>query len=451
MKNPLIPISIISAKIVSVLSKLTGHKSSSMPGKVARIIYPSILTYLWSQVRNETIIVTGTNGKTTTNNMLRDILKCEGKKVVCNDVGANMVNGVTTAFIKSASFFGSLDRDYACIEVDEATLKLIVDEIKPKKIVITNLFRDQLDRYGEIDITIKEINTALGKIDYPLELILNSDDPLTAQFGVNSRFNVKYYGVLDIHDNPMEESREGRFCTICGGELIYNYYYYSQLGDYYCNKCEFKRPTPDISAKNIEIIDSINLDLVYGSSTEHLNINYTGFYNVYNALAAISASIDTASLPSIKSAMTNYKPQIGRMERFNLCIPLILNLSKNPAGFNQGINTVSNDTHKKNVLIIINDNAQDGRDVSWLWDCDFENLLSDKINKYYVSGIRKEDMAIRLKYAEIPEDKIFIEGDIKAAIQKLIDDDVEIAYILVNYTALFETQNILKDLEKLYI
>lgn len=449
MNKILIPISIISANIVSFLSKITGHKSSSLPGKVARIICPNILRYLGKQIRNEIIIVTGTNGKTTTNNMLRDILKAQGQKVVCNDVGANMINGVVTAFIKDASIFGKLDKDYACIEVDEASLKIIVNYINPNKVVITNLFRDQLDRYGEIDLTIKQINQALDKLDDNVLLILNADDPLSAQFGVNQRLNTFYYGIGDRFENPVEESREGRFCTICGQELTYNYYFYSQLGDYYCTKCGFKRPASDISAKAVSLCDSISIDLIYKETSERININYAGLYNVYNVLAAISSCIDIASIESIKKAMENYKPQIGRMEKFYLGVPVVLNLSKNPAGFNQGINTVSSDNRKKNVLIIINDNDQDGRDVSWLWDCDFENLKSSNIDKYYVSGIRKEDMAVRLKYAGIKEDKIFIEGDIKKSIQNIIND-IEIAYILVNYTALFETQNILKDLESVY-
>ena len=450
MKNILITISIICARLVAILSKLTGHKSSSLPGKIARIIYPNILLHLGNQIKKEIIIVTGTNGKTTTNNMIRDILKCDEQTVVCNDVGANMLNGVTTAFAKTSSIIGIIDADYACIEVDEASLKIIVDELKPNKVIVTNLFRDQLDRYGEIDITIKQINTALNKLNYEFELILNSDDPLTAQFGANHKFKTTYYGIIDKFENTCEESREGRFCTFCGEELIYNYYYYSQLGNYYCPQCSFKRPNPNIGAKNISILDTISIDLVFGDNVEPIIINYTGFYNIYNALSAISACINISPLNSIKQALANYKPQIGRMERFNLGLPIILNLSKNPAGFNQGINTVVNDTRQRNVLIIINDNHQDGRDISWLWDCDFENLLNDKINKYFVSGIRKEDMAVRLKYASIPKDRIFIEGDIRKAILSLIDDNIEIGYILVNYTPLFETQNILKDLEKVY-
>lgn len=441
------------SKIIDLLSRLTGHKSSSLPGKIARIIYPKILSHLWKQVKHETIVVTGTNGKTTTNNMIRDILKAAGNTVVCNDVGANMINGVTTAFIKTSDFLGKLHADHACIEVDEASFTKVVDEIIPNKVVITNLFRDQLDRYGEIDLTIKKINSALDKLkNSNVTMILNADDPLTAQFKFKHNFNTLFFGVGETNIcKTCEESREGRFCTFCGQELAYNYYFYSQLGDYFCPDCSFKRPQLDYYATNINTKDLISFDLKYNSEVEPISINYLGFYNIYNCLSAIGATISLISIKDIKNALNSYTPQIGRMERFNIFSkPLILNLSKNPAGFNQAINTVVSDNRQKNILIIINDNAQDGRDISWLWDCDFENLLVDNINKYYVSGTRREDMAVRLKYSDIPQSKIFIEEDIKNAITELMEDNIEIGYVLVNYTALFKTQDILKSLESIY-
>lgn len=364
-----------------------------------------------------------------------------------------MLNGVTSAFLKNTNIFGKLDANYACIEVDEASLKQVFEELIPNKVIITNLFRDQLDRYGEIDLTIKAINSALEKIkNNNIELILNADDPLTSQFKYSHNFKTYFYGIGDININKVcEESREGRFCFFCGQQLKYNYYFYSQLGDYYCTQCGFKRPSLDYSATNIKLSSSISFDLNYDCKTENLTINYVGLYNVYNCLAAISATLGIVSdISFVKEALINYKPQIGRMEKFNLSKPVILNLSKNPSGFNQTMDAVLSDSKQKNVLIIINDNAQDGRDVSWLWDCDFEKLLCDKINKYFVSGLRKEDMAVRLKYAGIPQNKIFIEENIKKAIFKLIDDNIDIAYVLVNYTALFETQDILKSLEKVY-
>lgn len=441
---------ITSSKVVSILSELMGNKSSALPGKVARTIYPKTLELLGKQIKKEIIIVTGTNGKTTTNNMIHDILKASGQWVVCNDVGANMINGVTTAFVKQANVFGQLKATYACIEADEASLQKVVDEITPTKIVITNLFRDQLDRYGEIDLTAKAIDKALEKLaDNDVTLILNADDPLTAQFKYKHNMKTYFYGVGDNKvSKSCEETREGRFCAFCGTELTYKYYFYSQLGDYICPKCDFKRPVLDYAAINVDITDGIHFDLKNHDKNEPLSISYTGFYNVYNCLAAAATTLALGvKIDSIQKALTTYKPQIGRMEKFQLTKPVILNLSKNPAGFNQAIATVTSDTRKKNVLIIINDNAQDGRDVSWLWDCYFENLMSANINKYYISGIRKEDMAVRLKYAGIPKDKIFIKNDIKKTIENIINDNIEIAYVLANYTAIFETQNILKGLE----
>lgn len=453
MKKIQIFISIFTSKIVQILSKLLGNRSSAIPGKIARTICPDILSHLSKQITRDTIIITGTNGKTTTNNILRDILKTSGHKVVCNDVGANMINGVTSAYIKSANFFGNLNSSYACIEVDEASLPKVLDEVIPSKIVITNLFRDQLDRFGEIDLTIKTISSALDKIkDNDTTLILNADDPLVAQFTKKHDFKTLFYGIDSKKKNSCEEDcREGRFCTLCGSELVYDYYYYSQLGEYHCTNCEFKRPKLDFVATNVDLSSEISFDIVFDKSKYSYIFNSSGFYNVYNCLAAISASLSILISPeTIQGALSIYKPQIGRMEKFTLPKPVVLNLSKNPAGFNQTIDAILEDTRPKNIMIVINDNAQDGKDISWLWDCDFEKLTHANSSKFMVSGIRKEDMAVRLKYADIPQDKIILEEDIKKAIFKLFDEEVEVIYIIVNYTALFYTQNILKSLEKAY-
>lgn len=438
-------LSIFVAKCAIFVGKLFGKKGSSTPGSIALKIYPKILSDLAAQVRKETIFICGTNGKTTTSNLLYSLITNTGKKVVCNNVGANMLPGVACAFVNSSGIFGRIDADYAVIECDEASLRHIVKHIKPDKIIITNLFRDQLDRYGEIDITIKLLSEAFDSID-DFKLILNADDPLSSYFG--TKYNAIYYGISEKSNLTTNEIKEGRFCLCCGEELSYNYYHYSQLGDYYCTKCGFKRPLPDYSAVNIDLTDKMSFDIDFKGKKISLDLNYKGFYNIYNVLAAFSAYESLSiGLGSINRVFNSYKPQIGRMESFDINgKQVVLNLSKNPAGFNQAIATLIDDKSEKDVFVVINDNGQDGKDISWIWDVDFELLKDAEISSLYAGGIRKDDLALRLKYAGF-KNVITFDNCIEN-LRKIIYSSNKVCYILVNYTALFSTQTDLIELEK---
>ncbi|MGE4282550.1 MAG: MurT ligase domain-containing protein [Clostridia bacterium] len=435
-------------KAAIILSKLLGKKGSSGPGNIALKIYPNLLRELTLSVKKELIAVCGTNGKTTTNNMLYSLLSSKGYTIVCNKIGANMLDGIVTAFVDAASLRGTLKADYGCIEVDEASATKVFDHMTPNKIIITNLFRDQLDRFGEIDITMKLLHLALEKAP-DAALILNGDDPLTARFGYDSKRPCYFYGIdqdLNINEN---ETKEGRFCTLCGQELQYNYYHYSQLGDFFCTNCGFKRPVLNFKAFDVHLEEGLQFEVAHNCSTASFTLNYKGFYNIYNILASMCAAVLLGmDMQEINDVLLQYKPQIGRMETFDFDKPVILNLSKNPAGFNQAISTVLQDPRKKDIMVIINDNAQDGKDISWIWDVDFERLAVPSIQSYMASGIRKEDVSVRFKYAGLSENTVTIEDDIKSAILDIINRNGEVCYILVNYTALFNTQNILKALEK---
>lgn len=443
-------IAIISGKIVIMLSKLVGGQGSATAGSIARKIYPNILKDLSVQVRRGIVFVAGTNGKTTTNNMIYSILSSDGSKVVCNNVGANMLEGVITAFITRTSIFGRLDADYAAIEVDEASLRRVAKYIEPDYIVINNIFRDQLDRYGEIDITVDLIMEALEKWAN-VKLILNADDPLVAQFGKKIDRKAYYYGVdkIDMAKQDEKETKEGRFCSFCGHLYEYEYYHYSQLGKYRCPECGFATPAADFNAANVELKDGLAFDVISSEDKFKVEINYRGIYNIHNSLAAITASkIFGVSNERIVNVLKEFKPQAGRMEKFYINQKdIVLNLAKNPAGFNQAIDTVMKDERNKNIMIVINDNAQDGRDISWLWDVDFEKFktFDRSINVYTISGTRKEDMALRLKYAGIDQNKINIVDGLESGVQKIIDNNSEISYALINYTALFQTRKILVE------
>lgn len=432
---------ILACKVLTFVGRLAGKKATSAPGAIALRISPSILRDLASQLKGPVVMVCGTNGKTTTNNLLCSLFEAQGQRVVCNNVGANMLPGVAWAFISKASVFGKLKADCAAIECDEASLRRVVPHVKPDKVVITNLFRDQLDRYGEIDITVSLLNEALDTLP-DVQLILNGDDPLSARFGKGKK--CIYYGVDDNCNVSVKETKEGRFCPECGAELGYNYYHYSQLGDYYCPSCGFKRPAHDYAVRNVSLTNGMSFDVCFGNTTLPLKLNYRGFYNIYNVVASLCAYTESGfELNGINDVFDAYKPQIARMEPFVVNgKTVILNLSKNPAGFNQAISTLLADKSSKDVMIAINDGAGDGKDVSWLWDVDFEQLKNAGLTSLTASGIRKYDLAVRLKYAGF--ENFDVSDNNAQTLKKVIGGNGDVAYILINYTAMFETQNNLK-------
>jgi len=438
-------LAIWSAKIVNIICKITGKKGETLPGVIAIKIYPSILSELAKEVREKIYVVCGTNGKTTTNNLLSEALLGMNKKVIFNTSGSNMLNGVISAFVIGARLNGHLDADYACIEVDEASTVNVFPYFTPDYMILTNLFRDQLDRYGEIDTITDFILKALS-MDKRIKLIVNGDDSLSNGLAIKSGHEYISFGVGEnvINDKDKEkEVKEGSFCPLCGSKLEYEYYHYSQLGKYDCLSCTFTRPNIKYEAKNIDLENKIAFDV----GETRIEVNYRGFYNIYNILAAYSAySIENLPIENFKKMLSNYNPQNGRMEEFIIDGKrLILNLAKNPSGFNQNISAVLNDKEEKDIIIMINDNWQDGIDISWLWDVDFERFQDDTIKSITVTGIRKLDMLIRLKYVDIPAE---LENNVEDAIKNILEKGTGNIYILVNYTALFSTRAILEKMQK---
>lgn len=431
-----------AAKLASVAGRIAGKKSSATPGVIALKICPNLIGILKKNVRKGVIVTCGTNGKTTTNNLLNTaLIKC-GYTTVCNNLGANMLGGIATAFAQACNIFGSFKADYAVLEIDEASARRVFKYIKPDYMVITNLFRDQLDRYGEIDITVDFLNEAIDMAD-GVKLILNGDDPLTAQFGEGRE--AYYFGISEQVLPQIDETKEGRFCAKCGAEQEYNYFHYSQLGDYYCPNCGNKRPRIDFPATNVDLSESMKFSV----GSKNIDVNYRGFYNIYNILAVYSAlNVMGVAADSFNEVLSDYKPQIGRMELIQIGgKPCILNLAKNPAGFNQAIQTVMLDKRRKDVIVAINDLANDGRDVSWLWDVDFDKLDDANLNDLITTGIRRYDIALRFEYADITPD--LITEDMKFAVERCVKNtESEVCYVLVNYTALYPTQTTMLNLKK---
>ena len=436
-------LAIWAARFAGFACKKMGRQGVTWAGKIALKLDPNILKTLAGQVRKGIFVTCGTNGKTTTNNMLCAALEKEGYKVVCNHTGSNMLNGVAAAFALAAGLGGTLDADYACIEVDEASTRRIFPHFKPDYMVLTNLFRDQLDRYGEIDITMNILEEVMQSAP-DMKVIVNGDDALSAFLAMDSGNPYVTYGISEkvMDDKDSHEIREGRFCKKCGARLEYKFYHYSQLGDYACTGCDFKRPAIDFDATDVRVSDQ----LAFRVEDHPIAANYKGFYNVYNILAAYAAGRTAGlSMEHFNDMLKAFNPENGRMEQFRIkgC-GIVLNLAKNPAGFNQNISAVMQDDTKKDLIIVINDNAQDGTDISWLWDVDFDRFRDANVNSITVSGIRCQDMRLRLKYVDIPS---MLEADVETAIRKRVEDGCGNLYVLVNYTALFSTRNVLKKIE----
>ncbi|MBQ8329793.1 MAG: DUF1727 domain-containing protein [Lachnospiraceae bacterium] len=444
-------LAVLAAKAALKACHLSGRPGSSLPGRAALKVDPHIIAPLAAGIRRGIIVTCGTNGKTTTNNLLCSMLEAQGFRVVSNRLGANMVEGVAAALATAAKGpLGYLAADFACLEVDEASAARVLQDLHPDFMILTGLFRDQLDRYGEIDLTMKALEKAI--LEAPdMTLVINGDDPLTAYLAKKSAHRIVSYGVNEKVTGNVDVIREGRFCENCGAPLQYDFYHFSQLGVYRCPSCGFGRPEIDYSASGVRLSPQLSFDIQkIKSSPVRISAPMTGFYNVYNILAVFSVLREMKiSTEMFSEVLSSFKPQFGRGEIFHVGEKrrqkVLLNLAKNPAGFNQNISAMLQDRSPKDLIIVINDNAQDGRDVSWLWDVDFDRLADETIRSITVSGLRALDMQLRLKYVEIKSERA---PDVEKAIDERLADGCENLYVLVNYTALYEAHKYLEGLEK---
>nr|WP_255405150.1 MurT ligase domain-containing protein [Thermoanaerobacterium sp. RBIITD] len=363
-----------------------------------------------------------------------------------------MLSGIATVLIKDSSTLGKVDADMGVFEIDEANMPLILNDIKPKIVVITNFFRDQLDRYGELDTTIKKVKESLNKLPNDTILLLNADEPFTAAIGDSLNLKVMYYGIYD-HLNrgyKLSPAFEQKYCPVCGKKYIYREVFYGQLGDYYCPSCGKTRPDLDFGALDIDFSeDGISFKIKYKNNFIKIKSHLTGAYNVYNVMAAVAVNLLLdVPLNDIEKGLLNYKPIAGRLQTTYLNDKkVIINLIKNPIGFDSTLNMLREINKPLNLLIAINDNYADGRDVSWLWDVDIENFVSHTtINNVVTSGLRAEDMALRLKYAGVDPKKIKIINSIEKALDyiPLVTKD-ELIAILPNYTSLHEVNSYMRS------
>ena len=420
-----------------------GRSATALPGNVALKVEPELLKMVNEKCKKK-IIVTGTNGKTTTNNLISHILKGNYESVLSNLKGANMPQGIASTFLENIKD----EYDWGVFEVDEGSFKRVTRDIKPDYVLITNFFRDQLDRYGEIENTVSMVYETIKSLD--TTLILNADDPLVSQFKKLNKNNV-FYGVKENQFSSKEEKIvETRNCPSCNNYIDYKYFNYGQLGGYYCRKCGFKNPNLNYHVKNIKYENNKYCFDIKGKKTfKDICFEYEGIYNIYNCCAAFAFSSEIGIAASkIIEKMENFNYKLGRMEEIKFKDKIIkITLTKNPIGLTEVIKSISHDKRKKSILLILNDNPADGKDISWIWDAGigkFKWIKNLKSLKF--SGIRAEDMALRLKYADIPTESIEINDNIQESIKKAVQEDVEISYILPTYTAVFQTRDIVLNL-----
>ena len=423
------------------MSKVLFKGGSNFPGRVALKIDNNVLKTVAADYK--IIVVTGTNGKTTTTSMVYNMIKDSNKKVISNNTGANMLPGITACFIEHFSFSKDSQEKYAVIETDEANLKLITQYITPEIITVTNLFRDQLDRYGEVYTTLKKILSGIELVPES-KLVLNGDESLLGDLGLANKCT--YYGFETSLDNniTIDVNADAKFCKKCQSPYKYHYLTYNHLGYFYCENCGYKRPELKYSINKI-------LELTPQGSLVEINnnqyyINIPGTYNIYNALCAFSIAKEIGIDNSvIFNSLKSQKSSFGRQESIELegkQVKIIL--VKNPAGYDEAINTVSLDTRRVTIALLLNDNYADGRDVSWIWDVKFEKLTQLDLEKILISGLRLYDMATRLKIAGLPEENFLVTENYEELLRGIKETQNKTVYILATYTAMISLRKFLK-------
>lgn len=434
-------LAVTACKLSIKLLRLVGRGGTAIPGKIAIRICPDLLQYLAKDVN--CIIVTGTNGKTTSSRIIEEIFIKSGESYFANRSGANLINGITSIFIENASLTGKSKKSNAVIECDEAASKEVCRLINPAVVLVTNVFRDQLDRFGEVSGTLQ--NILIGIKNSPSATVcLNADCSLTASIAEKIPNKIIFYGVdVPIYKNPVEEVSDAPHCIKCKHEYEYSYRTFGHLGGFYCPDCGYKRPDTQVSVTEIlnTGLSSTEVRVRVFDEYDEITINLPGGYNIYNAIAALSVSEALGfERFAAKNAIASFDCGFGRMEQFDLgAHSARIILVKNPAGCNQVLNYLATLSEKTIFVCCLNDNSADGKDVSWIWDVNFEKLndMIDLIPEIYVSGIRSGDMAVRLKYAGIDEDKLRVFDDyddlIKAMAKQLLP-----VIIMPTYTAMMD-------------
>ncbi|MEH1934373.1 MAG: Mur ligase family protein [Nostoc sp.] len=421
----------VAKSVTFIVQFLRLGAASVLPGAIARRIEPRLLELLSQQVKNGVILIAGTNGKTTTALLLCTILERKGYDVAHNSTGANLENGLMTALLESTNLLGTLDVDYAILEVDENIVPRVLTPLQPRIILCLNLFRDQLDRYGEVDTISKNWTKVISTLPAETVVIPNADDPTLSNLGQQLPQRVLFFGLNEPEHylEAIPHAVDSIYCPKCGHSLDYKGVYLSHLGDFTCPKCGFSKSKPTLES---------------GEWSQIL----VGLYNKYNTLAAATAAIELGvDEATIRDTINNFQAAFGRAE------DLVINgkrvrilLSKNPVGTNETIRVVTQSTDKT-TLLVLNDRTPDGTDVSWIWDVDTEKLV-ERGGTLVVSGDRVYDLALRLRYSQkSPESNLnlIVEEDLRQAIATALEHtpENETLHILPTYSAMLEVREVL--------
>ncbi|MBX9032465.1 MurT ligase domain-containing protein [Gordonibacter massiliensis (ex Traore et al. 2017)] len=424
-----------AARAVSAVStwglKHVFHRpAANFPGKIALYVDPRVIADLAPRLRKGSVCVVGTNGKTTVTNLLADALETAGQRVVCNRTGANLDSGVATALLHAQ------EADWGVFESDELWLAKILPHLQASYVVLLNLFRDQLDRVGEIDRIQESIAGALATSPNTA-LVFNADDPLCAAIAERVGNPTIAFGVGEDLHLPQNTVADAQMCQRCSTMLEYDYRQYGQLGSYRCPTCGFARPALDCEARDVRLGADGLAFAAHGPKRDAvLKAAFSGAYMVYNLLATWAAADLVGVAPeALQRAIDAFDPQNGRLQEFSVMgRSTLLNLAKNPTGFNQNIKIILQDEGPKAVAFFVNDKEGDGRDVSWLWDIDFEELAGQPGLRVFAGGIRRNDVQVRLKYAGLDAALVDDAAGMFAQLGGLPADAR--AYVIANYTAL---------------
>jgi len=442
------------ARSVGSVSRRRGGGGTSAPGKLLLRLAPDAIGALGSRLARGSVLVSATNGKTTTAAMLAAILRRAGVELVHNAAGANMAGGVATALLRAERGRDEL----GLFEVDELWLGRVADELRPRAILLGNLFRDQLDRYGELEAIADSWQAALARSD--ASLVLNADDPLVADLGRDehgdARERALYFGVQDtsLALEGLAHATDAKHCRRCGAPYVFDAVLLGHLGHYHCASCGQRRPEPTVFARSVTLegVRSARFELCSPAGERVVELALPGLYNVYNALAAaaLATALDVP-LETIAEGLRDTRAAFGRAETVTLRRSdgtpgreLRILLVKNPAGANEILRTLALEPGEHHLLGVLNDNIADGRDVSWVWDADFEQLAG-RVASFTCAGTRASDLATRLKYAGVAPERIHVRAAIEAALDDAAaeGDPGETLYALPTYTAMLSLRELL--------
>lgn len=432
------------ARLIGRLSRASGKGGgTTLPGRVLLKLDRRAIGKLGSRLADGSTLISATNGKTTTASMLASVLTEAGRHPIHNRAGSNMTWGVATALAEQRGSEG-------LFEVDEAWLPQIADQLEPGTILLGNLFRDQLDRYGETEALADAWARMAGKHSPESTFVLNADDPLVADIGSSSGENTVYFGIEDRSQSlpELQHAHDAKLCRACGHELSYDLTFMGHLGHYRCEGCGMERPRPQVSATQITLRGMAGVDatIVAPEGEARLTLPLPGLYNLYNALGAIATARQLGiPVPDSVSALAGMKAVFGRVERIQIGpTSLSILLIKNPAGANEVIRTLALEEAPIDLWIALNDRIADGRDVSWTWDADFE-VLADRVGRVTCTGTRASELALRLKYAGWPLDRVDVIEQPDQALDHALNAAEGQLFALPTYTALLDLRGLLAE------